>query len=715
MTQGTPATWLTRALRTICAFIDRIVYFLIAFVYQLFIQVANATLLSGSTVRTLTARVQLIFGLLLIFRLSVSVINGIINPDTLTDREKGFSEVIKRTIIVLIMFTLIVPVNVSNPTSHYQKNIANHGLLFGTMYEIQNSVLSRNVMFRLIFGGDESEDSDLNNMSSLSGQANAMAGSIYKSFMSINLADESKGEDDPSNWICEDDITDSEINYYTKADASVSDVVSLTEEWCQPPDDKEFSNIFKPKALEKGVFKFAFQPLISTVCGVFVLIMFIGFTLDIAIRAIKLAILRLIAPIPIGSYIDPKAQRDGAFASWIRITISTYIDLFIRLLIVYFAIFLVQEISTKGLVIEKVSDNILLNSLTNVVMYIAIFFFAKQAPRFISDALGLKGGGMSNLGLSGLLGGSAMLMGGGGLRGAALGMMQGLDAASDSAREGKGYSPMSSWAQNRDQMAKIRTGNREAQGGLMGQAKDYLNWSTRERKARQLGIGKKDLADQSARAKALKEQYGKAAAEKALADKNLQASAHLNHGLNLARYVNSDGSWKSDDARQIAYKKLGGEQRVSEQLAYNKALSASRAADERFGKYEKLYNDANKRADAMEKRADQMGIGPNVRSMEKAPGRIATAVNESALGQAYNANRGHDVFQGGDYRSDLKTNAEFAKDHKGDIILDKDGNPVHEHLTGQYKRDIDSSEGIADSSTIGSIGTGATGGGPPRP
>lgn len=469
MTQATPATWLTRALRTICAFIDRIVYFLIAFVYQLFIQVANATLLTGSTVRTLTARVQLIFGLLLIFRLAVSVINGIINPDTFTDREKGFSEVIKRTIIVLIMFTLIVPVNISNPNSHYQKNIANHGLLFGTLYEIQNSVLSRNVMFRLVFGGDESNDSDLNNMSSLSGQANAMAGSIYKSFMSINLVDESKGEDDPSNWVCEDEITDSEINYYTKADASVSEVVSLTEEWCQPEEDKKFSNIFKPKSLEKGMFKFAFQPLISTVCGVFVLIMFISFTLDIAIRAIKLAILRLIAPIPIGSYIDPKSQRDGAFASWIRITISTYIDLFIRLLIVYFAIFLVQEISTKGLVIEKVSDNIILNSLTNVVMFIAIFFFAKQAPKFISDAVGLKGMGLSNVGLSGMFGGIGTLVGGGGLAKAFSNSMQAMSDANASAAEGKGYSPMSNaYAGFRDKTLQQITGDKNRRGGILG-------------------------------------------------------------------------------------------------------------------------------------------------------------------------------------------------------------------------------------------------------
>ena len=69
-----------------------------------------------------------------------------------------------------------------------------------------------------------------------------------------------------------------------------------------------------------------------------------GFTIDIAVRAIKLAVLRLVAPVPIISYINPPKQGGGAFDNWVKSLISTYVDLFVRIAIVYFGLFLIQII-----------------------------------------------------------------------------------------------------------------------------------------------------------------------------------------------------------------------------------------------------------------------------------------------------------------------------------------------------------------------------------
>lgn len=120
-----------------------------------------------------------------------------------------------------------------------------------------------------------------------------------------------------------------------------------------------------------------------------------------------------------------------------------------------------------------------------IFVILGILVFMRQAPGFIKDILGIKGKPMGNVGLSSLLGGTAMALGGGGLAGFGLGAMQGFDTASKAAAEGKAFTPTQSWAQNRDQMAKIRTGDKDARGGILGGMMDRSLYYARER---QLGI-----------------------------------------------------------------------------------------------------------------------------------------------------------------------------------------------------------------------------------
>ena len=208
---------------------------------------------------------------------------------------------------------------------------------------------------------------------------------------------------------------------------------------------------------------FAYFPIVSTICGAIVLILFAVSCLDVAIRALKLVILRLIAPIAIISYIDPKSAEKGAFGNWLKLLVSTYIDLFLRLGIIYFVVFLATRITSGGLefghgVVGAISD---------VIIIIGLFYFARQAPKFISDALGIKGFG-TGVGLSGVLGAVGALMGGAGLSGAAAGFMDASNQASDAAAQGK-QAP-SAYSTQRDKVAQMLTGKKDAKGGILGRA-----------------------------------------------------------------------------------------------------------------------------------------------------------------------------------------------------------------------------------------------------
>ena len=54
------------------------------------------------------------------------------------------------------------------------------------------------------------------------------------------------------------------------------------------------------------------------------------------------------APIPIISYMSPKAKDNGAFGTWVKSLTSTYLDIFIRLGVVYLILYLIQDIITNG-------------------------------------------------------------------------------------------------------------------------------------------------------------------------------------------------------------------------------------------------------------------------------------------------------------------------------------------------------------------------------
>ena len=66
--------------------------------------------------------------------------------------------------------------------------------------------------------------------------------------------------------------------------------------------------------------------------------------IEIAIRTFKLIILQMMAPIPVMTYIDPKSSKDGAFSSWLKTFVSTYIDIFIKLATVYLLLLLVSKV-----------------------------------------------------------------------------------------------------------------------------------------------------------------------------------------------------------------------------------------------------------------------------------------------------------------------------------------------------------------------------------
>ena len=468
--------------RMIMSLLDSIGVALLGAIYKIFYMVANATIIKGEVLKVFYSRIQLILGILMIFKLAMTILNIIINPDLIKDQKQGAGKVVTRIVVALFMLTLVIPINIPNAKANsLNAYINDHGILFGFLYKTQDTILSENIIAKLVLGVPSDSDSGLN-VNNLDDVGNTMASTVLKVFVRINVKDEeapicdneNKGDPCP-NVVCPDEVN---ASHYAEDNVDPQIILDHINEDCGSGSDHRYA--------------FVYTPFLGAVFMIIMALIIAGFTVDIAVRAIKLAVLRLIAPIPIISYINPPKQGGGAFDNWTKSLISTYVDLFLRLAIVYFGLFLIRSLLDTGLDVfggDAASNApVFYVGMAFIFIILGILVFMRQAPQFIKDVLGIKGKPMGNVGLSSLLGGTAMAIGGGGLAGFGLGAMQGFDAANKATAEGKAFSPFQSWAQNRDQMAKIRTGDKDARGGILGGMMDRLLYNVRERQLNIKGL-----------------------------------------------------------------------------------------------------------------------------------------------------------------------------------------------------------------------------------
>ena len=384
MTDTDKQKWWRDALKSVGPLINTGIYWLLAVSYNILLLIANSELFTGETVIQIFNRVQLVIGVFMVFRLTMLVLQGIINPDTFTDSKSGASNIIVKIITSLALLTLLIPINIPKAASEmnsFEKRINNNGLLFGILYDFQYRVLSQNLLGNLILGtgATDSEDNVLNS-------GDSMASTVLKSFFTPNLKKSnykynSNGHYDYDDLFCED--FDYEKFYNTK---NPSAILGMATDSC---DLKEYNGMGGYEG-----YAYSFNWFISLIVAIIFVVVLLGMAVEVAKRAIKIAILRLIAPIPIISYMNPKASMDnGSLGSWVKSLSSTYIELFINVTIIYFAIFMINQISNGQLQFinstgQKIGGFTIM--MAKIFIFIGILLFAKEAPKFIKQALGMK-------------------------------------------------------------------------------------------------------------------------------------------------------------------------------------------------------------------------------------------------------------------------------------------------------------------------------------
>ena len=293
-----------------------------------------------------------------------------------------------------------------------------------TLYSLQHRILQNNTIAKVVMGVGDSKDGNGNYMNDMSNEglkksSNVFVSTLVKSFYRINLIPEDDretpaGKEDDQvvgNRVCPD-MDQDVLDEYKKIEADPATIIGFVNKTCKAGNVADKYGSKTGLKSSSKVYAFTFIPLVSTLIGILFVLIFAWLTIEIAVRAIKLAILRLLAPVPIISYMDPKGGKDGAFNAWVKTLTSTYLDLFVRVATVYFVIYMIQQMISHGITTSATGA---LKTWTIIFIFLGLFYFAKEAPKFIKQVLGIKDDGGT-----GIFGGVGKVLG---LGAAGLGMV----------------------------------------------------------------------------------------------------------------------------------------------------------------------------------------------------------------------------------------------------------------------------------------------------
>ncbi len=384
--------WLSTIIRNVFFAFDEVIYHFISLLYELLMYLANIDFFgtNADVVSTLLERVYAILGIFMLFKVSFSVLQYIVDPNSFSDQSKGMGKLLTNVIVVLVLLAL-------TPT------------LFSLAFELQSTILNSNIIGTLILGnsvgdsisGDEDEnDEDENDEDETINSINATLANdikflVFGTFFTVNKDLISACTDTPvlgtkamaGNTPCLEQVNDlmvaNSVNIY--------DFFRITN-----TDNRDFDSfIYLLDLSQDNEYYFEYQFGVSTVAGIFIVVMMLAYCIDVAVRVIKLFFLELIAPIPIVSYVDPKQGKDGMLYKWAKECGSTYASLFMRLAIIFLAFFLIDMIASMNLTDSDTyfNEDVPEGSmavLVQVMLVLGILIFAGQVPKLIEKIFGFE-------------------------------------------------------------------------------------------------------------------------------------------------------------------------------------------------------------------------------------------------------------------------------------------------------------------------------------
>ena len=360
--------------RAIGIWIDSIAFSLVDNLYDLIVEFSTLEFFSEETIKSIMQSTYTVISIFALFRIAIILVNAIINPDKLTDSKNGFLPVLRNFVLMFVLLVL-------TPR------------LFTEAYKIQSTIVEGNYIQKLFLRSSAKTENPGDELKKI-----VISSLVYpdKTFATYDVKEGKYIVNKDCDGNCE-----KAVNAYNDDVLANKNGMFVTLSKYIGTSKKIDTNNDGDK---ETVYVYNYMFIVTFAAGIFITYVLVSMGLDIAIRAVELAVLQIISPLFIVTMIDPKSVQSGPFKKWLQTVGKTYVSLFIKIAILTLMIKLISIVNTASLPES-------LGFLGKLVAVLAILIFAKKAPKWIGDMVGVEGDSAGLGGLGKKLG-SAALVGG---------------------------------------------------------------------------------------------------------------------------------------------------------------------------------------------------------------------------------------------------------------------------------------------------------------
>ena len=386
-----------KSLRSAFFGVNELIYKMCALFYNIFDKLCGARLLENEEIIKIATKIGFILGIVMVLKVIFDFVQLLLEPDNMNDKQKGVGAIIKKLLFVIVMLGTI-------------------NFMFNSLYYLQNVIIKNKIIYKVLLPADDVEI-DTDNF------GNVLAARSFASFYTVNQVileqniEEAIQCEDYRNLLMNEIVENSDYSAGALClNAYSTDVVKNEEN----------------ESADVEAFIMDYNYILQTIVGIIMVYILFSYVFKVGIRVIQLSVLEIISPVAIIGYLSPKS--DNMLSKWWKLYFSTYIDVFVRMAIIYFVVYLSADILDKmntgtSIFWESVGNpNGTERMFISVAMILALLTFAKKAPDLIKELLPASanklGFGPSIKDIVGLERGIGMI--GGAATGAAIGLVGGV-------------------------------------------------------------------------------------------------------------------------------------------------------------------------------------------------------------------------------------------------------------------------------------------------
>lgn len=355
--------FIEHGLRILMAWLCSLIYPLITWLYDLFIYVSKVNILSNDMIKPIYQRVTLILTIIMVFYVTFEFVKYVVQPDGITDKEKGAGKIIYKMIAVVVLIAFVPSI-------------------FTGAYKLQNAIVEKNIIGKVILGTKGSVDENFGGV---------FSASILTMFYSVN--------EEYANEECDDIPCGALVGMNITSLRENRTLPYITMGLGDATDKKKTEYMGQEQKVTEAYINF--DGLFAVVVGGFIVYILVLYCIDLGVRWAQLIYLQVIAPIPIIGFLAPK--KDGIFQKWCKQCLTTFLDLFLRIAIMNFIILicgiLLDPKHEPHLFANLAGIGGWLRDLVRIVLVLGLLLFAQKAPKLLGELFPKMGAASGNFGL----------------------------------------------------------------------------------------------------------------------------------------------------------------------------------------------------------------------------------------------------------------------------------------------------------------------------